>query len=69
MVFLAAQRGPTRRIEEFAFIREDSTMRDRSPIEIHDNYLIPQVIGITVINPHEQGALPESPPALSGGPE
>src|SRR5439155_6119244 len=24
--------------------REDSTMRDRSPIEIHDNYLIPQVI-------------------------
>src|SRR6202023_1797910 len=44
MVPLSTQRGPTRRIEEFAFIREDSTMRDRSPIEIHDNYLIPQVI-------------------------
>src|SRR6202047_868424 len=44
MVFLATQRGPTRRIEEFVFIREDSTMRDRSPVEIHDNYLIPQAI-------------------------
>jgi ATP-dependent Clp protease protease subunit len=29
---------------KFIFIKEDSAMRDRSPFEIHDSYLIPQVI-------------------------
>jgi ATP-dependent Clp protease, protease subunit len=32
------------RPDKFIFIRKDSAMRDRSSIDIYDNYLIPQVI-------------------------
>jgi ATP-dependent Clp protease protease subunit len=32
------------RPDKFIFIRKDSAMRDRSPVEIYANYLIPQVI-------------------------
>jgi hypothetical protein len=32
------------RADELVFMREDSAMRDRCPVEIYDNYLIPQVI-------------------------
>jgi ATP-dependent Clp protease, protease subunit len=43
---LAGSAGPRSscRSDKFIFFREDSAMRDRSPIEIYDNYLIPQVI-------------------------
>ena len=45
MVFLInSVKAIFRCFDEFVFIREDSAMRDRSPIEIHDSYLIPQVI-------------------------
>ena len=43
---LAGSAGPRSscRSDKFIFFREDSAMRDRSSIEIYDNYLIPQVI-------------------------
>jgi ATP-dependent Clp protease protease subunit len=45
-MLLAGSAGPRSscRSDKFIFFREDSAMRDRSPIQIYDNYLIPQVI-------------------------
>jgi ATP-dependent Clp protease, protease subunit len=45
-MLLAGSAGPRSSChsDKFIFFREDSAMRDRSPIEIYDNYLIPQVI-------------------------
>src|SRR3984893_6001591 len=43
---LAGSAGPRSscRSDKFIFFREDSAMRDRNPVEIYGNYLIPQVI-------------------------